>query len=101
MDEIASIKGQGNYCTVLIDLETSKLITIVKGRTQTEIEPVINSWDSEVLEQIEEVSIDLWECYKTLEQKLMPNTQVVADRFYVMVQVNKELDIQKKREKRQ
>jgi hypothetical protein len=25
------IKGQGNYCAVLIDLETSKLITIIPG----------------------------------------------------------------------
>jgi len=101
IDEIALIKGQGNYCAVLIDLETSKLITIVKGRTQAEIEPVLNSWGSEVLEQIEEVSIDLWKGYKTLVQKLMPNAQVVADRFHVMVQVNKELDTQRKREKRQ
>jgi transposase len=101
IDEIALRKGQGNYCAVLIDLETSKLITIVKGRTQAEIEPVLNSWGSEVLEGIEEVSIDLWKGYKTLVQKLMPNAQVVADRFHVMVQVNKELDTQRKREKRQ
>jgi len=101
IDEIALIKGQGNYCAVLIDLETSKLITIVKGRTQAEIEPVLNSWGSEVLEQIEEVSIDLWTGYKTLVKKLMPNAQVVAERFHVMVQVNKELDTQRKREKKQ
>ena len=31
----------------------------------------------------------------------MPNAQVVADRFHVMVQVNKELDTQRKRERRQ
>jgi transposase len=98
IDEIALIKGQGNYCAVLIDLETSKLITIVKGRTQAEIEPVLNSWGSEVLEEIEEVSIDLWKGYKTLVKKLMPNVQVVADRFHVMVQVNNELDTQRKRE---
>ncbi len=30
----------------------------------------------------------------------MPNVQVVADRFHVMAQINKELDIQRKREKR-
>ena len=101
IDEIALIKGQGNYCAVLIDLETSKLITIVKGRTQAEIEPVLNSWGSEVLEKIEEVSIDLWKGYKTLVKKLMPNVQVVVDRFHVMVQVNNELDTQRKREKRQ
>jgi transposase len=70
------MKGQGNYCAVLLDLETSKLITILKGRTQEEIEPILNSWGSEVLEQIEEVSIDLWNGYKTLVKKLMPNVQV-------------------------
>lgn len=101
IDEIALIKGQGNYCAVLIDLETSKLITIVKGRTQAEIEPVLNSWGSEVLEKIEEVSIDLWKGYKTLVKKLMPNVQVVADRFHVMVQVNNQLNTQKKRERKQ
>lgn len=49
IDEIALTKGQGNYCAVLIDLEISKLITIVKGRTQEEIELVLSSWGSEVL----------------------------------------------------
>jgi transposase len=52
-------------------------------------------------EKIEEVSIDLWKGYKTIVKKLMPNVQVVADRFHVMVQVNKELDTQRKREIRE
>jgi len=82
-------------------LSSFKLITIVFGRTQADIEPVLNSWGSEVLEKIEEVSIDLWMGYKSLVKKLMPNVQVVADRFQVMVQVNKELDTQKKCEIKQ
>jgi transposase len=45
------------------------LITIIYGRTQAEIEPVLKSWGSEVLEKIEEVSIDLWMGYKTLVKK--------------------------------
>ena len=56
IDEIPLIKDQGNYCAVLIDLEISKLITMVKGKTKAEIEPVLSSWGSEVLEQIEEVN---------------------------------------------
>ena len=99
IDEIALIKGQGNYCAVLIDLETSKLITIIPGRTQVDIKKVLISWGREVLEQIEEVSIDLWSGYKTLLMDLIPNVQVIADRFHVAVQVNKELDTQRKREK--
>ena len=30
----------------------------------------------------------------------MPQTQVVADRFHVMIQINRELDMQRKTEKR-
>ncbi|WP_242022207.1 ISL3 family transposase [Microcoleus sp. FACHB-831] len=100
IDEIALIKGKGNYCAVLIDLEKSKLIGILAGRTQSEISQVMRGWGTEVLESIEEVSIDLWKGYKNLVIELMPNAQVVADRFHVMAQINKELDSQRKKEKR-
>lgn len=100
LDEIALIKGHGNYCAVLIDLDTSKLIALLNGRTQEVIKETLIEWGTEVLEQIEEVSIDLWQGYKNLVLELMPNAQVVADRFHVMTQINKELDTQRKKEKR-
>ncbi|MBD2165974.1 ISL3 family transposase [Calothrix membranacea FACHB-236] len=94
------VKGKGNYCAVLIDLDTSKLIAILSGRTQEIIKETLIVWGNEVLEQIEEVSIDLWQGYKNLVTELMPNAQVVADRFHVMTQINQELDKQRKTEKR-
>ena len=93
------IKGKGNYCAVLIDLEKSKLIALLAGRTTDEIQKVLMGWGKEVLEKIDEVSIDLWKGYKNLVLKLMPNAQVVADRFHVMVQINQELDKQRKQER--
>lgn len=71
------------------------------GRKQEEIKEVMLGWGKEVLEQIEEVSIDLWKGYRNVVRELMPNAQVVADRFHVMAQINKELDAQRKGEKRQ
>jgi transposase len=107
LDEIALIKGKGNYCAVLVDLDTSKLIAILSDvydglrlRKQEVIKETLIEWGIEVLEQIEEVSIDLWIGYKSLVTELMPNAQVVADRFHVMTQINKELDTQRKKEKR-
>jgi len=99
--EIALGKEKGNYCAVLIDLEKSELIGILERRTQSKIEKKLLLWGTEVWEQIEEVSIDMWRGYKNLVLELMPNAQVVADRFHVMVQVNQELDSQIKQEKRQ
>lgn len=100
IDEIALVKGQGKYCAVLIDLDRSKLLMIVEGRTKEEIKKVLEEWGTEVLEGIEEVSIDLWKGYKSLAMEMMPNAQVVADRFHVMAQINQELDGERKKEKR-
>jgi transposase len=101
IDEIALIKGQGKYCAVLGDLDQGKLIEIISDRRKEKIAEVLTGWGTEVLLQIEEVSMDLWIPYKNLVEELMPNAQVVADRFHVMKQVNTELDNQRKKEKRE
>ncbi|PAX45806.1 transposase family protein, partial [Brunnivagina elsteri] len=66
LDEIALIKGKGNYCAVLVDLDTSKLIAVLSDGTQDAIRKALIEWGFEALEQIEEVSIDLWQGYKSL-----------------------------------
>ncbi len=52
----------------------------------------MSGWGSEVLEQIVEVSIDLSGNYKGLVHKILPNAEIVADRFHVMKLVNQELN---------
>jgi transposase len=100
IDEIALVKGQGNYLALLVDLDTHKPIEIVKSRRMEEIREVLVNWDIQVLKQIQEVSIDLWSPYKSLVEELMPNANVTADRFHVMKQVNDELDAMRKAEKK-
>ncbi|BDI17707.1 ISL3 family transposase [Nostoc cf. commune SO-36] len=100
IDEIALVKGQGNYLAVLVDLDTHKPIEIVKSRRIEELREVLIKWGVQVLEEIIEVSIDLWSPYKTLVEELMPNANITADRFHVMKQVNDELDTMRKAEKK-
>jgi transposase len=101
LDEIAFVKGQKNYCAVLVDLDTNQLIAILPKRTQEEIRTCLESWGAETLSQITEVSIDLFTSYKSLAEELMPNAQVVADRFHVMKQINEELDKERRKLKRE
>ncbi|MEH1769506.1 ISL3 family transposase [Nostoc sp.] len=100
IDEIALVKGQGSYLAVLVDLDTHKPIELVQSRRIEDIREVLVSWGVEVLNQIEEVSIDLWSPYKSLVEELMPNANITADRFHVMKQVNDELDTMRKTEKK-
>ena len=101
IDEIALIKGQSKYCVVLIDLKKSNLVVIPEAQTQEKIKETLTRWGTEVLDQIEEVSIDLWKHYKSLVEGISSSTQVVTDGFHVMKQVNNELDTQLKQQGRE
>ncbi len=100
IDEIAWIKGHKNYCAVLVDLETRKPVDILEKRTQECLSKCFEAWGREVLDGIEEVSIDLWSGYKNLVKNLMPKAEIIADRFHVMKLVNDELDAERKALKR-
>jgi transposase len=101
IDEITHLKGGKNYAAVLVDLDKRKPIAILEKRNKETIANYLIGLGSEILNQIEEVSIDLWIGYKTLAEELMPNANIVADRFHVMKQINEELDNRRKKEKRE
>jgi transposase len=101
IDEIAMIKGKGNYYAVLVNIDTGKIVGLGEKRTEEALTEYLKQWGEEVLSQIEEVSIDLWIGYKNVAEKLMPQAQIVGDRFHVMKQVNNELDEARKEVKRE
>ena len=101
VDEIAVVKGQRNYYVVLVDLEKRKVIGLVEKRTKIEITEYLEAWGEEVLSKIQEVSIDLWKTYKSIAEELMPQAEIVADRFHVMKQVTDELDSARRKIKRE
>ena len=77
---------------VLVDLDRHQLIGMAPSRKHADIKAVLLPWGSEVLTQIEEVSIDLSGNYRGLVHRLMPEADIVADRFHVMKLVNQDLN---------
>jgi transposase len=92
IDEIILVKGQGKFIVVLVDLSTHKLIGLVADRKQGAIEKKMLEWGEEVLNQIEEVSMDMTGNYKSLVKKLCPNANVTVDRFHVTKMIHEELN---------
>lgn len=92
MDEIALRKGHQEYITVLVDLDRHVPVAFVNSRQHKDIKEVLDSWGSEVLNQIAEVSIDMSGNYRNLVRKVLPDATIVADRFHVMKLVGDELN---------
>ncbi len=92
IDEIALRKGQGDYITVLVDLDRRVPVGFVGSRKHKDIKEVLKEWGIEVLNQIIEVSIDMSGNYRGLVQKMMPDANIIADRFHVMKLVGEELN---------
>lgn len=100
MDEISLRKGQGDYVVVFVDLDKNELVGLGESRQHKDINKVLQSWGEDVLSQIKEVSIDLSGNYRGLVKKILPNADIVADRFHVMKLVNEELNRARNAEKR-
>ena len=92
IDEIALRKGHKEFVVVLVDLDRRQLLGMAPARTHAAIQSVLLDWGAEVLANIEEVSIDLSGNYRGLVHRLMPDADIVADRFHVMKLVNTELN---------
>lgn len=92
IDEISLVKGQGKFIVVLVDLETHKLLGLVSERKQSSIEKFLLRWGKEVLNKIEEVSMDMSGSYKSLVKKILPNAVVTVDRFHVTKMIHEELN---------
>ena len=92
IDEISLVKGQGKFIVVLVDLDTGKLIGLVEERKSKTIQEYLKSWGEDILNQIEEVSIDLYKMYKIVVEKLCPRATITVDRFHVTKILHQELN---------
>lgn len=83
-----------------VDLDKNELVGLVESRKHKDIKEVLKSFGDEVLSQIKEFSIDLSGNYRGLVRKVLPDADIVADRFHLIKLVNEELNRAKNAEKK-
>jgi transposase len=92
IDEISMRKGKGSFVTVVSDIEGGNLMKMIDSHRQQDIVEVLMRQSLEVREQVEEVSVDMWEGFQKVIEQVWTNAQLVIDRFHVMKAVNKDLN---------
>ncbi len=83
VDEVARAKGH-DYMTVIYDMVEGHLIGVVTGRTSDVFTKFLKRIPKETAEKIEAVALDMGPAYQKSVREILPNADIVFDRFHVM-----------------
>jgi transposase len=81
IDEYAIEKGH-RYATILCDLEKRDVLETCRGRSQEEVEALLERLDHP--ERVEAVSLDMSSSFASAVRKALPQAQLVIDHFHVI-----------------
>jgi len=97
IDEV-SYKKRHHYFTIISDYETGMIIEIIEGRAYQNIAKVLKKVKRRVRLKVKWVSVDLWKPYLKIAHQYFPNAQIVLDKFHLIGQLNKAIDVIRKDE---
>jgi transposase len=92
IDELALRKGHKSFVCVLVDLERACVIDLLPDRKKAYLLAYFRKKGKAFCEQIEVFSCDMWDGFLNTARTLMPNAEIVVDRFHVMGQIHQALD---------
>lgn len=94
-----SYKYGHNYMTVLSDPIDKKVLDIIEGRTEEATQEIISmTLSPEQMKEILFVTMDMWRSYMNAVKELMPQADILHDKFHTMQYLNKAVDEVRKRE---
>ena len=98
IDEKNIEKGH-SYASILTDVSGSRVLDLVKDRTQEAAEALIQSTLSpEQKLGVKAVAVDMWPAYMGAIHNTLPNAGLVHDKFHIMKYLNESVDKVRKQE---
>lgn len=92
-----------SYMTVICDLETANVEWVAEDRTAESVLEYLDQFTDEQLARIEGFAVDMWRAYgKAIRMRFEDaESKIIYDRFHVMQEINKALDLVRKAEHRE
>jgi transposase len=91
LDEKSFLRSQ-SYVTALNDLDGGRVIEVVEGRTTKDACELLESLPSEVAGKIEAAAIDMWPAFIKAVGDMLPDADIVFDRFHISKHLNEAVD---------
>ncbi len=90
MDEFAIHKGH-TYATCVMDLETGEVLWVGKGRSKEDFRCFFDEVAPSFIADVKAVAMDMNASYHLLVKEMLPNAQIVYDRYHMQAQYGKEV----------
>lgn len=100
IDEKSFGKGH-DYASVLCDLDGKRVIEVVRERTLKAARELLSSLPEEQRGGVEAIAMDMWENYRVAAGELLPNAEIIHDKFHVMRELTRAVDLVRKQEHRE
>lgn len=98
IDEKSFKKGH-IYVSILSNPTTGLVIDVCEGRgIESVTEMLTNSFSQEKLDEVNTVSLDMWKAYLSSVQEILPNAEVIHDRFHLVKYLNDAINKVRNRE---
>jgi transposase len=82
IDEKSFLKGH-RYATVVSDLKDSRVIDVAKDRKEESLSEILKSISADQRAAIVAVAMDMWEPYMNAVKVLLPDADIVHDKFHI------------------
>ena len=96
-----SFKSGHHYITILNDVDGSRVLDVVEDRTTEATEMLLQTLTQSQQNGVASVSVDMWKPFASAVKKLLPQADIVHDRFHISKYLNTAVDIVRRQESRQ
>lgn len=99
MDEKSFLSGH-NYVSVLTDLDQSRVLEVVPGRTEESATELWKSLPESQRKQIKAIAMDMWPAFIQAAEQMVPKADIVFDKFHVSKHLNEAVDTVRRQEQK-
>jgi transposase len=100
IDEKSFLKGH-SYASVLYDPVGSRVLEVVKDRTEESAHALLAELPERVRESVEAVAVDMWEPFLKAAEIKLPNAEIVHDKYHLVSHLTKAVDDVRRKEHRE
>ncbi len=97
IDEKNFLKGH-SYVSLLTDIEKGRVLEVIPERTQEVAENLLNTLSQTQKDSIEAVAMDMWPAFMSAAKAIIPNADIVHDKYHVATYLGKAVDAVRKKE---